>query len=85
MQQAAQQQEVTEINKPYARMDDLERLEYLADDLDAYMPCPYPRDVLLSWVAAQLALGIHTGADAGRTLDNAYEDWIKNDEHTDDA
>lgn len=85
MQQAAQQQEVTEIeiDKPYALMDGLERLEFLADHLDAYMPCPYPHLKLLSWVAAELVLGKHTGTDAGASLENAYEDWIRNDDHTD--
>jgi hypothetical protein len=77
MQQAAQL-EVNEIviDKPYALMDDLERIEYLADGLDAYIECPFPRLKLLAWVAAELALGKHTGHGAGSSLDNAYEDWI---------
>lgn len=84
MQQAAQQK-VTEIviSKPYALMDELERIEYLADDLDAYMPCPHPRLKLLAWVAAELVQGKHTGTDAGASLDNAYEDWITLDDYTD--
>lgn len=81
MQQAAQQ-EVTEIviNKPHARMDDLERIEYLADGLDAYIACPYPRLKLLAWVAAELVQGKHTDS---ASLDNAYEDWITNDDNSD--
>jgi hypothetical protein len=84
MQQAAQL-EVNEIviDKPYALMDDLERIEYLADGLDAYMECPFPRLKLLAWVAAELALGKHNGPDAGASLDNAYEDWISPDDNSD--
>ena len=82
MQQAAQQQEVNEIviSKPHALMDDLERIEYLADSLDAYIACPYPRLKLLAWVAAELVQGKHTDS---ASLDNAYEDWITNDDHSD--
>lgn len=84
MQQVAKQ-EVTEIviNTPYALMDGLERIEYLADDLHAYMPCPYPRLKLLEWVAAELVLGKHIGTDASASLDNAYEDWITTNANTD--
>ena len=81
MQQAAKQ-EVNEIviSKPHALMDDLERVEYLADELDGYMQCPFPRLKLLAWVAAELALGKHTGPGAGSSLDNAYEDWISDND-----
>ena len=82
MQQAAQQVTEIVINTPYALIDGLERIEYLADDLDAYMPCPYPRLKLLAWVAAELVLGKHTGTHAGASLDNAYEDWISPDDNT---
>ena len=85
MQHAAQQ-EVTEIviNKRYVDMDGLERLEYIADGLEEFMPCPYPRMKLLAWVAAELILGKHTGSDAGVSLDIAYVGWINPDAYTDD-
>jgi hypothetical protein len=71
--------------KRHADMSEQDRLEYLADDLDAYRPCPYTRDVLESWLALQLASGkLGSGDDAGRILDIAYEDWINPDDDNED-
>lgn len=83
----AQQQEVTvmpTIPKRHIDMSPEDRLAYLADDLHEYSPGPYSRDVLLTWLSAQLASGAHAGPDAGRTLDIAYEDWINPNEYTND-
>lgn len=66
--------------KRHAEMSAEERLEYLADDLEAYIPCPYSRDVLESWLSLQLASAEHTGPEAGTSLDIAYEDWINPDD-----
>lgn len=82
-QQQKQEVTVITINKRYADMSADERLAYLADDLHDYKPCPYSRDVLLTWLSSQLASGLHVGTDAGTTLDNAYLDWIDPDEYTD--
>ena len=67
--------EVTEIHvgKRWTDMDARERLEYHADALEDFMPCPFSRDVLLTWIAAELASGKHKD---GGDLDVAYEDWI---------
>lgn len=70
--------------KPYSAMTAQERLKYVADDLESYSPCPYSRDVLETWLALQLASHVHTGPDAGRSLDIAYEDWIKLDSDRND-
>jgi hypothetical protein len=74
------------MDKRHAEMSAQERLQYLADDLESYSPCPYSRDVLESWLALQLASGkLGSGEDAGRLLDIAYEDWINpDDEYEDD-
>jgi hypothetical protein len=72
------------IYKRYAEMNVQERLEYLADDLEAYITCPFSRDVLESWLALQLASGDHTGPEAGPSLDIAYEDWINPNDDEDD-
>lgn len=73
------------IYKRHADMSEQDRLEYLADDLEAYQECPYTRDVLESWLALQLASGkLGSGEDAGRLLDIAYEDWIIPDDNQDD-
>lgn len=70
--------------KRHAEMSAQERLEYLADDLEGYIPCPYSRDVLESWLKLQLDSAKHTGPEAGVSLDIAYEDWIKPDDEDDD-
>lgn len=73
------------IYKRHADMSEQDRLEYLADDLEAYRECPYTRDVLESWLALQLASGkAGSSEDAGRLLDIAYEDWINPDDNQDD-
>lgn len=71
--------------KRHANMSGQERLEYLADDLEGYIACPFSRDVLESWLSLQLSSGEHIGPEAGRSLDIAYEDWINpNDDEEDD-
>ncbi|MGF6314964.1 hypothetical protein [Pseudomonas frederiksbergensis] len=73
------------MDKRHAAMSAQERLQYLADDLESYSPCPYSRDVLESWLTLQLASGrLGSGDDAGRLLDIAYEDWINPDDNEDD-
>lgn len=74
------------MDKRHAAMNAQERLEYLADDLESYSPCPYSRDVLETWLSIQLASGkLGGGDDAGRLLDIAYEDWIDpTNDHEDD-
>lgn len=84
MQALLQEVFVVHINKDDGTERVQTRLEYLADDLNDYSPCPYPRDILLTWLSGQLESGAHRGPDAGRTLDIAYEDWINPDEYNAD-
>ncbi|WNJ87874.1 hypothetical protein [Pseudomonas canadensis] len=70
--------------KRHAEMNAQERLEYLADGLEEYIPCPFSRDVLESWLKLQLDSGRHTGPEAGPSLDIAYEDWINPDDDDED-
>ncbi|MDM1709590.1 hypothetical protein HX137_02940 [Pseudomonas sp. 165] len=72
MQNAEVKDEIR-VGKRWVEMSTAERLEYHAEALEELLPCPYTRDVLLTWIAAELASGRHKdGAD----LDIAYEDWV---------
>lgn len=68
---------------PIAQLEqDIERLQRLADALDALSPCPTSRLLLVTWLAeringsAQLAEAVHQLPTLPQGLVDDYRTWI---------